>query len=133
MPKPPRVLPAPTAAELRILRVLWARGPSTVREIHDATPDPLGLAYTTTLKILQIMHEKGLVRREELGRTHRYSANVAESEAQRRATTDLITRLFQGSAFALVLNALEGKPATADEIRKIRDLLDDQERRGGKP
>ena len=131
MPRSPRVLPAPTAAELRILQVLWRNGPSTVREIHEATPLARGLAYTTTLKLLQIMHEKGLVRRDELGRTHRYSANVAEAEAQRRATVDLITRLFQGSTSALVLQALEAKPSSPAEVRKIRDLLDRFERKGG--
>lgn len=120
----PRARPGrPSNAELAILRVLWSRGSSTVREVHEA----LGrgkVAYTTTLKTLQIMAEKGLARRVEQGRLHRYWAGVTEASTQRRLVTDLIERAFGGSTAGLVMKALSSKPASAEELARIRALID---------
>jgi BlaI family transcriptional regulator, penicillinase repressor len=121
-------LPAPTDAELRILRVLWSRGPATVREVHDVLAGERPAAYTTTLKFLQIMLEKGLVTRDESSRTHVYAAAVAERQAQRSAAADLMGRLFGGSAAALMQQALAVKPSSRDELRRIREMLDAIER-----
>ena len=122
-------LPRPTDGELSILRVLWERGPSTVRDVHSIlnTRDETG--YTTTLKLMQIMTEKGLVQRNESARTHVYEACLPESEAQRQFVGDLVDRVFRGSAAKLVLQALSGKKASADELNQIRNLHDDIERR----
>ena len=122
-------IPRPTDAELSILRVLWERGPSTVREVHDLLSTTQGTGYTTILKLMQIMTEKGLVRRNESARTHIYEASLPESEAQRQFVGDLVDRVFRGSAAKLVLQALSGKKASADELNQIRNLLDDIERR----
>lgn len=117
----------PTDAELAILRVLWRRGPSTVREVAaDLGRDA---AYTTILKLLQIMAEKGLVRRNESSRTHVYAATFSEHQTQRQLVSDLLDRAFGGSASKLVLHALEARKATPEELAEIRRLLDD--RRGG--
>lgn len=126
MTKPPR----PTDAELAILRVLWAKGASTVRQVHEVVTDGRPLAYTTTLKLLQIMTEKGLVRRQELGRSHLYQARYGEEETQRRLVGDLLERAFGGSAAKLVLQALAATRATAEERRQIRDLLEKESDRG---
>jgi predicted transcriptional regulator len=117
----------PTDAELAILRVLWDRGPSTVREVAAA----LGRdgAYTTILKLLQIMADKRLVRRDESARTHVYAAALTEHQTQRQLVSDLLDRAFGGSASKLVLHALEARKATPEELAEIRRLLD--ERRGG--
>jgi predicted transcriptional regulator len=118
----------PTDAELAILRVLWARGPSTVRQVFDA----LGGAgvYTTVLKLLQIMTDKGLVRRDESERTHVYEAAYSEAQTQKQLVTDLLDRVFDGSAARLVLQALESGTASPQEITEIRKLLD--KHRGGR-
>jgi predicted transcriptional regulator len=126
MTKPPR----PTDAELAILRVLWAKGASTVRQVHEVVADGRPLVYTTTLKLLQIMTEKGLVRRQELGRSHLYQARYGEEETQRRLVGDLLERAFGGSAAKLVLQALAATRATAEERRQIRDLLEKESDRG---
>jgi predicted transcriptional regulator len=126
MSKPPR----PTDAELAILRVLWAKGPSTVRQVHEVVSEGRPLAYTTTLKLLQIMTEKGLVRRQELGRGHLYQSRYGEEETQRRLVGDLLERAFGGSAAKLVLQALDATRATAEERRQIRDLLEKESDRG---
>lgn len=119
--------PLPTDAELGILQVLWRRGPSTVREVLvDLTPDrPVG--YTTVLKLLQIMHDKGLVERDESERSHRYRSAAAEQVTQRRLVGDLIDRGFEGSAGRLVLRALSSHRATQEELAEIRRLLDELE------
>ena len=116
--------PAPTDAELRILQVLWSRGPSTVREVHDVVAAERPAAYTTTLKFLQIMLDKGLVTRDDSARTHVYAAAVAEGQAQRSATADLMGRLFGGSAAALMQQALAVKPSSREELKRIREMLD---------
>ena len=122
------VVPRPTDAELLILRVLWAQGASTVREVHDVLAEHRSLAYTTTLKLLQIMTAKGLTTREAQGRVHRYRPSLAEDETQRRLVDDLLERAFGGSASKLVMQALATQPASPDEIKEIRRLLADTER-----
>jgi predicted transcriptional regulator len=122
-------LPRPTDAELAILRVLWRRGPSTVRQVHDALSGVRPTGYTTTLKLLQIMAEKGLVARDETDRTHVYSSRSTEDETQRQLVDDLLGRAFGGSAMKLVMQALSGAKATPEELAQIRRLLD--ERQGG--
>jgi BlaI family transcriptional regulator, penicillinase repressor len=112
----------PTHGELEILRVLWTRGPSTVREVNEALGR--GAGYTTTLKLLQIMVEKKLARRTEEGRMHRYRAAVTESDTQRRMVADLVERAFGGSTAGLVMQALSSKPASPDELDRIRQLID---------
>ena len=118
----------PTDAELTILRVLWSRGPSTVREVFEALGGEG--AYTTTLKLLQIMTEKGLVRRDDRERTHIYDAAYSEDHTQKQIVTDLLDRVFDGSAARLVLQALEARAASPEEIAEIRKLLD--KHRGGR-
>lgn len=118
--------PKPTASELAILRVLWDRGPSTVRQVFQT----LGrdTAYTTVLKFLQIMADKGLVTRDESARSHIYRAAQREATTQRRLIKDLLDRAFRGSTQALVQQALSAKRASPAEIAEIRRLLDDYEK-----
>ena len=120
--------PKPTDAELDILRVLWDRGPSTVRDVHDALGERRGVGYTTVLKLMQIMAEKGLVLRDESSRSHVYRAKERPEATQRRLVRDLLARAFGGSTERLVLQALAAKKATPAEIAEIRRLLDDMER-----
>jgi BlaI family transcriptional regulator, penicillinase repressor len=117
-------LPRPTEAELELLRVLWSRGPSTVRAVHEALSDAKETGYTTTLKILQKMAEKGLVRRDESERSHVYSAAIRAEKTQRQLVRDLLQRAFGGSPGQLVLQALSEKRASAEELAEIRRLLD---------
>src|SRR5262245_45412752 len=114
----------PTDAELAILRVLWTRGPSTVREVAEAMGRTTG--YTTVLKLLQIMTEKRLVARDESARTHVYKAAYSEDQTQRHLVSDLMTRAFDGSAAKLVLQALAAGKASPEELEEIRQLLDSQ-------
>ena len=116
--------PRPTDAELAILRVLWSRGASTVRQVHDVLSRERPTAYTTALKMLQIMTEKGLVRRDETDRTHIYQARLSEEQTQRQLVRDLVDRAFGGSASKLVLQALASKRTSAEELGEIRRLLD---------
>ena len=116
--------PIPTDAELRILRVLWERGGCTVRVVLDELPGERSVGYSTVLKLLQIMHEKGLVERDEGTRTHVYAAGVAEQRTERRLVSDLIDRAFAGSAQALVLRALSERRASPRELEEIRELID---------
>lgn len=117
-------LPRPTDAELAILRVLWERGPSTVRQAHEILALERPAAYTTTLKLLQIMTEKGLVERDESDRTHVYRARLSQEQTQRQLVRDLVDRAFGGSASKLVLQALAGRRASADELHQIRQIID---------
>jgi predicted transcriptional regulator len=113
--------PKPTEGELAILQVIWDRGPSTVRDIHEV----LGRTqYTTVLKLLQIMAEKGLVRRDDWGRTHVYRACRSESQTQRQLVKDLLAKAFDGSAAQLVMQALAAKRATPAELDAIQKLID---------
>jgi BlaI family transcriptional regulator, penicillinase repressor len=123
-------LSRPTDAELAILRVLWSRGPSTVRQVHDALSQERETGYTTVLKLMQIMTEKGLVERDESERTHVYQARFTQEQTQQRLVIDLLEKAFGGSASQLVMQALAAKPASADELAQIRRMLDELE--GGK-
>ena len=116
--------PKPTDAELAILRVLWDRGPSTVRQVHDVLAADRQAAYTTALKLLQIMTEKGLVERDERDRTHVYRARLSEETTQRQLLRDLLDRAFGGSSSKLVMQALATKRASAEELRDIRKAID---------
>ena len=113
----------PTEAELEVLKVLWKRQPATVRQLHEELCKKQQSAYTTTLKMLQIMHEKGLVERDESNRAHIYKAIYSEEQTQTSILSNLINRAFDGSKFDLVVRAL-GETASAEEISEIRDLLD---------
>jgi|SRR5215218_6498942 len=117
--------PRPTDAELAILRVLWERGPSTVRQVHDVMVARVGpVAYTTALKLLQIMTEKGLVRRDDRDRTHVYTTRLSQEQTQRQLVRDLLDRAFGGSASKLVMQALNARRATDEELGEIRRLIE---------
>ena len=135
--------PRPTDAELAILRVLWRRGPSTVRDVHrelggregrraaaGAAGRESGPAYTTTLTLLQIMASKGLVVRDESRRSHIYKAVVGEQQTQRQMLRDLLDRVFGGSTGSLVVQLLAAKKASPEELAEIRRLLDRHSREG---
>src|SRR5256885_14138310 len=114
----------PTDAELAILRVLWARGPSTVRQITEVMSDAgRETGYTTVLKLLQIMTEKGLVRRDESSRTHIYAPAYSQDHTERQLVTDLMNRAFGGSAAKLVLQALASTKASPEELAEIKKLI----------
>lgn len=115
--------PKPTDAELAILRVLWTRGPSTVRELHDTMSASRSVAYTTTLKTLQVMTEKGLTIREDHRGQHIYRPRHAEEETLQRLVIDLLDRAFGGSTSKLVIQALTSRRASPEELREIRRLL----------
>ncbi len=116
--------PRPTDAELTILRVLWNLGPSTVRQVHDVLSRERPTAYTTALKLLQIMTEKGLVRRDERDRTHIYHPRLSEQQTQQQLIRDLLDRAFGGSSSKLVMQALATERASVEELREIRKMLD---------
>jgi len=122
------LLPRPTDAELEILNVLWERGPSTVREVHEVLLKSKDIGYTTVLKLMQIMSEKGLVSRDETDRRHVYEAERAQDETQRQLLSDLLDRAFKGSATQLVQQALSSKKASREELAEIRRMLDELER-----
>jgi BlaI family penicillinase repressor len=117
-------LPKPTEGELELLRVLWAKGSATVRELHDAVSQERPLGYTTVLKLLQIMTEKRLVQRTEVGRAHVYRTTASQEETQSQLLRDLSERLFSGSAAQLAMHALAMEPASSDELMEIRRLID---------
>jgi BlaI family transcriptional regulator, penicillinase repressor len=116
--------PRPTDAELAILRILWNRGPSTVRQVHDILARDRHAAYTTALKTLQIMTEKGLVERDERDRTHIYRPRLSEETTQRQLVRDLLDRAFGGSSIKLVMQALATRRASPEELRDIRKAID---------
>src|SRR3954469_17646871 len=118
-------LPRPTDAELALLRILWERGPSTVREVHEALQD--GSGYTTVLKMMQIMTEKGLVVRDESQRAHIYSSRVPQQKTQRQLVADLVDRAFGGSPAQLAMQALSTKKTSPEELAELRRLLDSLE------
>jgi BlaI family penicillinase repressor len=123
MSEPPR----PTDAELAILRVLWRRGASTVKDVHEELARSSPTGYTTTLKQLQIMAEKGLVTRDESQRAHLYVPRCPEEQTQTQLVRDLLDRAFDGSAARLVQRALSSRPATPEELAEIRQWLDQRE------
>ena len=126
---PDRTMPRPTDAELAILNVLWERGPSTVRDVHDALKHDRDVGYTTVHKILQDMAEKKLVTRDESERSHVYAAAVEEKSVKRRLVSDLLDKAFDGSAAQLVMQALSDKRASPEDLKKIRKLLNENARR----
>jgi len=120
--------PVPTDAELAILGVLWRRGSATVREVHDELGAETG--YTTVLKTMQIMSDKGLVTRDESERSHRYKAAVQAEPTQKRLVTALIQKAFGGSASNLVLRALSASRPSREELAQVRAMLDELEKGG---
>ena len=120
--------PRPTSAELEILAVLWSRGPSTVREVHETIAARRPTQYTTILKLLQIMAEKGIVERNEESRAHLYQASRPMEWTQRQLAGDLLERAFNGSARSLMLGALSARKTSKKELSEIRKLLDDYEK-----
>jgi BlaI family penicillinase repressor len=118
----------PTASELEILRVLWSRGPSTVREVYEALSEKKSIGYTTVLKLLQIMTTKGSVRRNETQRAHVYEACLPAEQTKRQLAGDILQRVFEGSASQLMMHALAGQKASREEIEELRHMLDQYER-----
>ena len=121
-------VPRPTDAELDILRVLWERGPSTVRDVYDSLNKTRSLGYTTVLKLLQIMFEKQLVSRDESQRSHIYRVRQRQEAMQRHLVKDFVDRAFGGSMEQLVLHALSSKRTSKRELAEIRKMLDQMER-----
>lgn len=127
-----RRLPQPTEAELNILNALWRLGPSTVRRVHEEISKLSDLGYTSVLKLLQIMFQKGLVSRDDSQRAHVYTPALSKQDTQRQLTDDLVRRAFGGSMSELVLQALgHGEAASADDLAAIREMLDRIERGDG--
>ena len=128
MPKQNQI--KPTAAELEILSVLWEREAATVKEVHEIISVRKPTAYTTVLKLMQIMTEKGLVEPDKSGKAHVFRAVQPQTETQKNLVTDLIEKAFRGSALRLVQHVLESKPASADEIKEIRKMIREAEKKG---
>jgi predicted transcriptional regulator len=122
-------LPRPTDRELSILKALWRLGPSTVRDVHNALATDDGTGYTTTLKLMQIMHEKGLAERDESSRTHVYAAVPTADEVESDLLSGLLEKVFSGSAERLVQRALSTRHVAPAELARIREMLDAYERR----
>ena len=120
----------PTASELEILRVLWEQGPCTVRQVHEAFGEERSVGYTSVLKLLQIMTTKGLVRRNEDQRAHVYEAQHPATEMKRQLASDVLRKVFGGSASELMMHALEGRPTSKQELDDLRRLLDKYEEKG---
>jgi BlaI family penicillinase repressor len=118
----------PTEAELAILNVLWEHGPCTVRQVQNQIQEERGTGYTTTLKLMQIMFEKGLLRRDESTRSHVYTAAVTRQKTQKALVTKLIDQLFDGSAQQLIMQALSSRKASTKELAEIRELIDSLEK-----
>ena len=123
-----RLPPKPTTSELEILHVLWNRGPSTVREVLESLNEKKNMGYTGVLKLLQIMTAKGSVRRDETNRAHVYDACRPADQTKRQLATDMLHRVFEGSASQLMMHALAGRKASREEIDELRRLLDEHER-----
>ena len=124
----PNELPRPTDAELEILTVLWSLGPSTVRDVHEAITRRKPAQYTTVLKTLQIMAEKGIVERNEEQRAHVYSAARPREWTQRQLAGDLLQRAFGGSAASLMLGALSAHKASREELAELRKFLEEYDK-----
>lgn len=125
MPRPPST--QPTEVELQILRILWELGPSPVREMHARLEADKGTNYSTTVKMLSVMLDKGLVTRDEAVRPHVYRAAVSQDRARKKMLSDLIDKLYAGSASSLVMHALASKKTSSEELGEIRRLLDELE------
>ena len=124
----PDELPKPTNAELEILTVLWSIGPATVREVYEAINRRRPAQYSTTLKFMQIMANKGLLRRDEKQRAHVYEAVKSQAWTQRQLAGDLLERAFGGSPKALLVGALSARKATKEELAELLKLLDEYKR-----
>ena len=127
--KPNPTLPRPTESELAILRVLWSQGPSTVREVQTGLAS--GSGYTTVLKLMQIMAEKGLVERDEQARAHVYKPRLERDHTERQLVGDLLQRAFGGSATRMMMQLLRSGDTSADELAELRLMLDGHQRRQG--
>lgn len=114
----------PTESELEILRVLWERGEATVRDVHEELSKTKDAGYTTTLKLMQIMHEKGLVKRDETSKTHKYTPLVSREKTQKQFMGKMIDTLFQGSSTQLVMQALGNHKTSKEELDEIQKLID---------
>ena len=121
--------PKPTASELEILHVLWERGPSTVREVHQALSDKRPIGYTSVLKLMQIMTAKGTLRRNEEQRAHVYEAVQPAEKTKRQLALDVLQRVFDGSASQLMMHALADRKASKEDVDELRRLLNDYERK----
>ncbi len=119
--------PGPTDRELAILGVLWQRGPSTVRDIHESLNADSETGYTTTLKLMQIMAEKGLLSRKDAGRQHIYRPAVSQEKTQKQVVGEMLEKVFAGSAEKLVMRALSARKVSAEELKRIREMLDEME------
>lgn len=119
-----------TDAELDVLNILWHQGPSTVRDVHSALTSLREIQYTTTLKTLQVMTGKNLVKRDEAAKAHIYEAAVEREQTQRKLVGDLVNRVFSGSAVGLMAGALSGKKISPEEFAELRQLLDQAEEEG---
>src|SRR6516165_5439336 len=119
----------PTSSELEILQILWERGPSTVREVHEALHEKRPIGYTSVLKLMQIMTAKGTVRRNEEQRAHVYEAVQPEEKTKRDLALDVLQRVFDGSASQLIMHALADRKASKEEVDELRRLLNDYERK----
>ncbi|QNA43091.1 BlaI/MecI/CopY family transcriptional regulator [Lacibacter sediminis] len=114
----------PTESELEILRVLWERGEATVRDVHEELSKTKDAGYTTTLKLMQIMHEKGMVKRDESSKTHKYTPLISREKTQKQFVGKMIDTLFQGSSSQLVMQALGNHKASKEELDEIQKLID---------
>ena len=121
--------PKPTSSELEILHILWERGPSTVREVHEALSAHKPVGYTSVLKLMQIMTAKGTVRRDEQQRAHVYEAVQPAEKTKRQFAADVLQRVFDGSASELMMHALAGRKTSREEVEELRRLLDEYERK----
>ncbi len=120
----------PTAAELEILAVLWERETATVKEVHEQLNANKPTGYTTVLKLMQIMRDKGFVIRDDANKAHVFRAAAAQAETRQNLVADLIERAFRGSALKLVQHVLEAKPASAEDLREIRRMISEAEKKG---
>ena len=114
----------PTESELEILRVLWEKGEATVRDVHEILSKTKDAGYTTTLKLMQIMHEKGMVKRDERNKTHKYSPLISREKTQKQFVGKMIDTLFQGSSTQLVMQALGNHQTSKEELEEIQKLID---------
>src|SRR5271167_1633246 len=126
---PPPLTRQTTSSDLEILHVLWGRGPSTVREVHQALHEKRPIGYTSVLKLMQIMTTKGTVRRNEQQRAHVYEAVQPEEKTKRQLALDVLQRVFDGSASELMMHALAGRKASKEEIDEMRRVLNEHERK----
>jgi predicted transcriptional regulator len=131
MKNQPTKIPRPTEAELQILHILWAREACTVRDVYEVLNHEAGVGYTTALKLLQVMHGKGLVKRDDSQRAHVYRAAIGKEGTQKKFVQDMLQRVFEGSPSQLVMHALGSRRASREELSQIRELLNklDQESR----